>query len=124
MIRAALALHEATGEIEYFDRALGWQATLDRHYANAETGGYYLTADDAEGLVVRPSATTDDASPNANAVDAQNLVRLSVLSGQIAWREQADRLFEGILHARATISSGIWRSLMRSTCACAARRSW
>jgi uncharacterized protein YyaL (SSP411 family) len=97
MIRAALALHEATGEIEYFDRALGWQATLDRHYATAETGGYYLTADDAEGLVVRPSATTDDASPNANAVAAQNLVRLSVLSGQLAWREQADRLFEGIL---------------------------
>jgi uncharacterized protein YyaL (SSP411 family) len=97
MIRAALALHEATGEIEYFDRALGWQTTLDRHYANAETGGYYLTADDAEGLVVRPSATTDDASPNANAVAAQNLVRLSVLSGQLAWREQADRLFEGIL---------------------------
>jgi uncharacterized protein YyaL (SSP411 family) len=97
MIRAALALHEATGEVEYFDRALGWQATLDRHYANAETGGYYLTADDAEGLVVRPSATTDDASPNANAVAAQNLVRLSVLSGQVAWREQADRLFEGIL---------------------------
>ena len=97
MIRAALALHEATGEIEYFDRALGWQATLDRHYANAETGGYFLTADDAEGLVVRPSATTDDASPNANAVAAQNLVRLSVLSGQLAWREQADKLFEGIL---------------------------
>ena len=100
MIRAALALHEATGEIEYFDRALGWQATLDRHYANAETGGYYLTADDAEGLVVRPSATTDDASPNANAVAAQNLVRLSVLSGQLAWREQADRLFEGISFTR------------------------
>ena len=97
MIRAALALHEATGEIEYFDRALGWQVTLDRHYSNAETGGYYLTADDAEGLVVRPSATTDDASPNANAVAAQNLVRLSVLSGQVAWREQADKLLEGIL---------------------------
>ena len=97
MIRAALALHEATGEIEYFDRALGWQATLDRHYANAQTGAYYLTADDAEGLVVRPSATTDDATPNANAMAAQNLVRLAALSGQHAWREQADRLFDGVL---------------------------
>ena len=44
MIRAALALHEATGEHDYLERALAWQATLDRHYANAETGGYYLTA--------------------------------------------------------------------------------
>jgi uncharacterized protein YyaL (SSP411 family) len=97
MIRATLALHEATGEHDYLDRALDWQGAFDRHYANAESGGYFLTAADAEGLVVRPSATTDDATPNANALAAQNLVRLSVLSGQHAWREQADRLFDGIL---------------------------
>jgi uncharacterized protein len=97
MIRAALALHEATGEQDYLDRALAWQETFDRHYANPETGGYFLTAADAEGLVVRPSATTDDAAPNANALAAQNLIRLSVHCGQHAWREQADRLFDGIL---------------------------
>ena len=38
MIRAALALHEATGEQGYLDQALTWQRALDRHYANAETG--------------------------------------------------------------------------------------
>ena len=63
MIRAALALHEATGEHGYLERALAWQATLDRHYVNSANGGYFLTADDAEGLVVRPNATTDDATP-------------------------------------------------------------
>ncbi len=78
MIRAALALYEATGEHGYLERALAWQATLDRHYVNPGNGGYFLTADDAEGLVVRPSATTDDATPNPNALAAQNLVRLAV----------------------------------------------
>jgi uncharacterized protein len=96
MIRAALALHEATGEHAYLERALAWQATLDRHYANPDNGGYFLTADDAEGLVVRPNATTDDATPNPNAVAAQNLIRLAVFTGQHAWRDKADRLFEGI----------------------------
>src|SRR5262249_49769311 len=96
MIRAALALYEATGEQGYLERALAWQGTLDRHYANP-AGGYFLTADDAEGLVVRPSATTDDATPNPNALAVQNLIRLAVFTGQHAWREQADRLFEGIL---------------------------
>jgi uncharacterized protein len=95
MIRAALALHEATDENAYLERALAWQATLDRHYANPDNGGYFLTADDAEGLVVRPSATTDDATPNPNALAAQNLIRLAVFTGQHAWREKADRLFEG-----------------------------
>jgi uncharacterized protein YyaL (SSP411 family) len=99
MIRAALALHEATGEAAYLERALAWQGTLDRRYANRDSGGYFLTADDAEGLVVRPHATTDDATPNPNALAAQNLIRLAVFSGQHAWREQADRLFDGIVAA-------------------------
>jgi hypothetical protein len=97
MIRAALALFEATGQGAYLDRALAWQRSFDAHYANPHTGGYYLTADDADGLIVRPAATTDDATPNPNAIAAQNLLRLAVLSGQDSWRERADRLFDGIL---------------------------
>jgi uncharacterized protein YyaL (SSP411 family) len=46
--------------------------------------------------VVRPSATTDDATPNANALAAQNLIRLAFFTGQQAWRDKVDRLFEGI----------------------------
>jgi uncharacterized protein YyaL (SSP411 family) len=99
MIRAALALYEATGERGYLDRALAWQGALDRHYANPDTGGYFLTADDAEGLVVRPSATSDDATPNPNGIAAQNLIRLAAFTGDHAWREKADRLIEGVLGA-------------------------
>jgi uncharacterized protein YyaL (SSP411 family) len=97
MIRAALALHEATGEGAYLERALAWQGALDRHYANALTGGYFLTADDAEGLVVRPNATADEATPNPNSVAAHNLLRLAVMSGQDTWRAQADKLFDGVV---------------------------
>jgi hypothetical protein len=97
MIRAALALHEATGNRDYLERALAWQATLDRHYVNHDNGGYYLTADDAEGLVVRPNSASDEATPNANGIAAQNMVRLAVYAGTDAWRAQADRLFDGLL---------------------------
>jgi uncharacterized protein len=96
MIRAALALYEATGERSYLDQALIWQRALDRDYANAETGTYYLTAADAEGLVIRPAATTDEATPNHNAVAAQNLIRLALLTGDDGWREKADRLIDAI----------------------------
>jgi uncharacterized protein YyaL (SSP411 family) len=97
MIRAALALYEVTAKPDYLQRALAWQRALDRHYRNPQTGGYFLTADDAEGLVVRPAATTDDATPNANAVAAENLVRLAVLAGDEQWRTAADALFDGVL---------------------------
>ncbi|MCF8475625.1 MAG: thioredoxin domain-containing protein [Pseudolabrys sp.] len=97
MIRAALALFEATGERAYLDRALVWQRAFDAHYADSDTGGYYWSADDAGDLLLRPHATTDDATPNPNAVAAQNLVRLAVLSGDDNWRIQADTLLDGIL---------------------------
>jgi uncharacterized protein len=96
MIRAALALYEATGSSNFLDRALQWQRALDRDYVNAETATYYLTAADAEGLVVRPAATSDEATPNHNAVAAQNLIRLAALSGDDSWREKADRLIAGV----------------------------
>jgi hypothetical protein len=96
MIRAALALYEATGQRAFLDRALSWQHAIDRDYAEPETGTYYLTAADAEGLVIRPAATTDEATPNHNAVAAQNLIRLAVLAGDDAWLEKADRLIGAI----------------------------
>jgi uncharacterized protein len=96
MIRAALALFEATGERAYLHRALAWQAAFDRHHAHAD-GGYYLSADDAEGLVLRPLVTTDDAVPNPNGLAAQNLVRLAVYTGDDRWREAVDRLFDALL---------------------------
>jgi uncharacterized protein YyaL (SSP411 family) len=99
MIRAALALYEATGERGYLDRAVEWQRAMDAHYADREAGTYFLTADDAGDLILRPHATTDDATPNPNAVAAQNLVRLSVLAGDDSYRERADKLIEHVISA-------------------------
>jgi uncharacterized protein YyaL (SSP411 family) len=102
MIRATLALHEATGDVEYLEQALAWQRAFDAHYADPTTSRYYLSADDATDLLLRPHSTTDDATPNPNAVAAQNLVRLAALSGDEQWRQKADRLIEGILSAAAS----------------------
>jgi uncharacterized protein YyaL (SSP411 family) len=99
MIRAALALYEATGREIYLQQALSWQCALDRDYAIAEEGTYYLTAADAEGLVIRPASTADEATPNHNAVAAQNLIRLSLFTGHTQWRAKADRLIAAIAPA-------------------------
>jgi uncharacterized protein YyaL (SSP411 family) len=96
MIRASIALHQATGEGRYLERAVAWAAMLERHHADA-AGGYFLTADDAEGLIVRMNTTIDDAIPNPNALMAQNLARLAVLTGDVRHRASADRLFDGLL---------------------------
>jgi uncharacterized protein YyaL (SSP411 family) len=101
MTKAALALYEATGTSAYLERACQWQQALDRHYARPDSGGYYLTADDAEGLILRPDSTIDEATPNPNGVAAQNLVRLAILTGDDKWRRKADVLFAGLLPTAA-----------------------
>ncbi len=109
MIRAGIALHEATGEGAWLAQAVHWQDALEAHHADAEHsrskngvaslayGGYFLTADDAEGLIIRPHSTVDDAIPNHNGLIAQNLVRLAVLTGDDRFRAKADALFGSIL---------------------------
>ncbi len=51
--------------------------------------------------MVRPDSTSDDATPNPNAIAAQNLLRLAALTGDGRWRERADRLFDGVLSGAA-----------------------
>ncbi|QIB34033.1 thioredoxin domain-containing protein [Ancylobacter pratisalsi] len=96
MIGAALALHQATGEDRYLSQATAWQIALETHH-RAPDGGYYLTADDAEGLILRPEATADDAVTNPHALIAKNLVQLATLTGDDAYRARADELFDGLL---------------------------
>ena len=98
MIRAALALYEASGRLSYRDQALTWQGALDRDYS-ADSGAYYLTASDAEGLVIRPASTADEATPNHNAVAAQNLIRLALLAGDDRYRDRADRIIAAVAPA-------------------------
>ena len=125
MIRAALALHEATGEHAYLERALAWQATLDRHYANPANGGYFLTADDAEGLVVRPERhhrrrhAEPQRARGAEPGAARRVHRPARLArqGRPAVRRHPCR-------APAKICSAISPCSTRSICGCAPPRSW
>ena len=102
MIRAALALSEVTGETPYVERALAWQATLDRTTPILPTAAT-SSPPTMPKAAVRPSSTTDEATPNPNGVAAQNLIRLAALSAQHAWLEQADKLFDGCCRTQPTI---------------------
>ena len=91
MIRAALALHEVSGESHYLDRARGWTAVLERHFLNPN-GAYFMAPDDSDDLIVRPLSGVDDATPNGNAVSAANLLRLWHMTGEAAHRDRAESI--------------------------------
>jgi uncharacterized protein len=97
LCRAALALHETTGEVRYLARARDWVAVLDRHYWDGAGGGYFFAADDTRGLIARAKTAADAAVPAGNGTLVGVLTRLAILTGEDTYRERA----EGIIRAFA-----------------------
>jgi uncharacterized protein YyaL (SSP411 family) len=54
-------------------------------------GGYFQSPDDGEDLGVRRKEAYDGALPSGNSVAAWCLYRLSDLTGDVRWRDEADR---------------------------------
>ena len=102
MIKAALALHEATFDRAWLDHAERLAAALRRHHWDAPRPGYFLSADDAEALIIRPRSDTDDATPAAASLMAANLIRLWRLTGNDSYRTDADSILETAAPAIAT----------------------
>ena len=90
MMRAALALHEATGAAGYWTDAERWRDVLMRDFLVLDSGLLAMTAKDADRLLVRPLPSTDDAVPNANGVFAEALVRLAQITGDDRDRQLAE----------------------------------
>jgi uncharacterized protein YyaL (SSP411 family) len=94
LCRAALMLYEATGETAYLDRARAWVAVLDRHYWDAEGGGYFFAADDTTGLIARAKTAADAAVPAGNGTMSGVLTRLALLTGDESYRERAEAVIK------------------------------
>ena len=92
MARAALALHEATGEKEFLDQARAWVAVLDKHYWDAAGAGYFFSADDTADVIVRTKTANDSATPSGNGTMVGVLARLHHLTGEEAHRDRAEAL--------------------------------
>jgi len=105
LTRAALALHEASGEPHYLDRARAWANVLDRHFWDRDNAGYFLTPDDGEALIVRTRNAHDNATPSGNGTQAGNLARLWFLTGDAKYRDRAEAVI-------AAFSGDISRSAM------------
>jgi uncharacterized protein YyaL (SSP411 family) len=93
MSRAAVALYEATGDTSYIETAREWVDVIDAHFWDADGGGYFFTADDAEALIIRTKSAADNATPAGNSVIAATLARLHYLTGEDAYHTRAEDIF-------------------------------
>jgi len=64
---------------------------LAQRFAHPD-GGFFRTPSDHEALLAREKPAYDGAEPTGNSVAALTLLRLEALTGESAFRDQADKL--------------------------------
>jgi uncharacterized protein YyaL (SSP411 family) len=89
MIQGLLELYESTFDLKYLKTALRYNGILSETFRDENGGGYFMTADDAEELIVRPKELYDGAIPSGNSVQFLNLLKLARLTGRPELEEQA-----------------------------------
>ena len=99
-ISGQIALFEATGNPRWLQAAIALQAAQDRGFFDNQVGGYWISPEDGDALLVREKPVRDGALPSGNARSALNLLRLYHLTGSPLYRERAEmtlRVFSDVL---------------------------
>ena len=91
LLNALLELLQA--EYRSIDLAFAVQLgdALLARFEDKQEGGFFFTSHDHEALIQRNKIGPDNATPSGNGIAAQALQRLSLLTGETAYAEAAER---------------------------------
>ncbi len=98
LVWGLVELYEATFDVGYLRGALDLNDRLLTHFWDDASGGFFMTPDYGERLLVRTKEAYDGAVPSGNSVAAMNLLRLGRMVGRTDLEEKADtiaRVFSG-----------------------------
>lgn len=101
-----LALYQATHADDWFVWAQELADLMLTHFADAEGGGFFDTADDHEALLFRPKTLQDNATPSGNAMAARVLLTLGLLTGHGRYRDTAEEMVSALYPAMAQYPTG------------------
>jgi hypothetical protein len=91
--RGLIELYESTFDPSWLELALSVTDLAIERFS-APDGGFYMTAEDAEPLPVRPRDTHDGAAPAGASVMFENLLLLSRLTGRENYSARADAFLQ------------------------------
>ncbi|MEE8423701.1 MAG: thioredoxin domain-containing protein, partial [Thermodesulfobacteriota bacterium] len=77
LIWGLIELYEASFEVSWLQRAIDLNTVLLDKFWDDRNGGFFLTANDAETVLLRMKENYDGAIPSGNSVAMLNLLRLS-----------------------------------------------
>lgn len=105
-----LAIHRATGEPEWLDRARELVDDQIRRYWDEQAGGFFYTSADHPTLIVRVKDPIDAEIPSAASVTAENLLELAELTGRDEYRERFDATMRSLGPVFDALPAGVPRA--------------
>ncbi len=85
-------LYEAVFEEKYLSAATELTKEMVERFWDTFSGGFYITAEDAEKLLVRSKEVYDGATPSGNSVALLCLKKLAAMTASSEWEELANDL--------------------------------
>ena len=94
LLDAILEYLQSDWNQEYFQWAQNLAEQLLHHFYDAETGGFFYTADDHEKLIQRPKLFADEAIPSGNGIAVLCLLRLGYMLGDQRYLSAAEKTLQ------------------------------
>lgn len=101
-----LALYQNTFDERWFTWAQELVEQMLAHFRDEENGGFFDTSDDHEALIHRPKDVQDNATPSANAMAAQVLLKMSLYTGNGRYWEIAEAAVSALHEALVRYPTG------------------
>lgn len=107
LVWAYLEMHQATGDVRYLSGALRLAERMLATFWDEDGKGFFVTATEAEELVLRPKEIWDGAIPSGNSVAVTDLLRISHLTYREDLEEKAIQVLDALAPAMARDPSGL-----------------
>ena len=95
LVWGLLNLYEATFDVRWLQSAIAIESDTIARF-RGDGGHFYVTASDAEALLVRPRETGDGAIPSGNSVQLLNLIRLARITADAKYEKYANELLRAV----------------------------
>lgn len=87
-----IELYEASFEVRYLKEAIVLNNDLLTHFWDSDRGGFFLTSDNAENILIRKKEIYDGAVPSGNSVAMLNLSRLGKIAADPEFESKAEAI--------------------------------
>lgn len=92
MIRAAIELHQFTGDSTYLADAVKWTAIVLTEFNDPADDLFYMTPEHNSDVFVRVKELYDLSSPSSNAVMMENLWLMGWIIDELSYRDKAKHM--------------------------------